>query len=590
MFLFFTFLVIIAFQMFWKPRPAHAFLEELFAPVISSVIGGLFEKDAPSPPTAADMQTALQKALDPTLLKIAQAMDVDLSKMAMKEVNKQTLVRQRDNLPGIIQTVNNTRKRLSNYSNEQIADFNKAYEIIKKAGVADTAGDPQGFRKKMDAVAAVDPNLELRVHGAFGGEYVKGWNDVVGRMGDYQDYLKYGDIIDKLPVEGINDMTDYEQIKTALKDVDLVGAIEKGTSDASGVPVPTVKMTDEENDLLTKANEMVKNNPNIKTVDEAIAMMKNAVTGSDEQSQKTIDALNGLSSKFANYQQSGDQTDLMNKIKDRTNFKWSGDYLNNMIKSQLDPLSRQLADKSAAINEQYAAKGFGNSTGVITEGLMPLNKEYAGVAGDIINKSNYQAEEMANQIINDAISQGISLTDSIEKNKLGAWANAADTTLAAGNIGLQNNTFKANTAGDIAGLGTTRQALETSAMDVANKLNQQKQNLALTNIGLEAAARAEQRQKEQDKLNNIISIYGSQNQQSANLADAALTGYKNAYADTVAHNTDLATGINNVVTGIFSKPKTQAQPVTGIVNRNAYDSRPVQNTYAARTKNLYNLK
>lgn len=591
MFLFFTFLVIIAFQMFWKPRPAHAFLEELFAPVISSVIGGFFEKDAPSPPTAADMQTALQKALDPTLLKIAQAMDVDLSKIAMKEVNKQTLVRQRDNLPGIIQTVNNTRKRLSNYSNEQIADFNKAYEIIKKAGVADTAGDPQGFRKKMDAVAAVDPNLELRVHGAFGGEYVKGWNDVVGRMGDYQDYLKYGDIIDKLPVEGINDMTDYEQIKTALKDVDLVGTLEKATSGSSGVPVPTVKMTDEENALLTKANEMVKNNPNIKTVDDAIAMMKDAVTGSDEQSQKTIAALNGLSSKFANYQQSGDQTDLMNKIKDRTNFKWSSDYLNNMIKSQLDPLSRQLADKSAAINEQYAAKGFGNSTGVITEGLMPLNKEYAGVAGDIINKSNYQAEEMANQIINDAISQGISLTDSIEKNKLGAWANAADTTLAAGNIGLQNNTFKANTAGDIAGLGTTRQALETSAMDVANKLNQQKQNLALTNIGLEAAARAEQRQKEQDKLNNIISIYGSQNQQSANLADAALTGYKNAYADTVARNTDLATGINNVVTGIFSKPKTQTQTVQGGFSGATQGANAgFSNKYKARTSNLYNLK
>lgn len=587
MFLFLTFLVIIAFQMLWKPKPAHAsFWEALIAPIV----GSIFEKDAPSPPTAADMQTYLQKMLDPTLLKIAQAMDVDLSKIAMKEVNKQTLVRQRDNLPGIIQTVNNTRKRLSNYSNEQIADFNKAYEIIKKAGVADTAGDPEGFRKKMDAVAAVDPNLELRVHGAFGGEYVKGWNDVVGRMGDYQDYLKYGDIIDKLPVEGINDMTDYEQIKTALKDVDLVGAIEKGTSGASGVPVPTVKMTDEENALLTKANEMVKNNPNIKTVDEAIAMMKNAVTGSDEQSQKTIDALNGLSSKFANYQQSGDQTDLMNKIKDRTNFKWSGDYLNNMIKSQLDPLSRQLADKSAAINEQYAAKGFGNSTGVITEGLMPLNKEYAGVAGDIINKSNYQAEEMANQIINDAISQGISLTDSIEKNKLGAWANAADTTLAAGNIGLQNNTFKANTAGDIAGLGTTRQALETSSMDVANKLNQQKQNLALTNIGLEAAARAEQRQKEQDKLNNIISIYGSQNQQAGNLANAALTGYENAIKRTNVDNANLATGINSVVTGIFNKPKTQTQPVTGIVDRNAYDSRPVQTSYKARTNNLYNIK
>lgn len=461
---------------------------------------------------------------------------------------------------------------------------------MKEKGVADLYGDPQSFRKKMDAVESADPALALRIHSVFGPRYIEGWDNLPGNISAQREYQKYGDIIDKLPVEGITNMTDPEQIKTALKDVDLVGAIEKGTSGASGVPVPTVKMTDEENALLTKANEMVKNNPNIKTVDEAIAMMKNAVTGSDEQSQKTIDALNGLSSKFANYQQSGDQTDLMNKIKDRTNFKWSSDYLNNMIKSQLDPLSRQLADKSAAINEQYAAKGFGNSTGVITEGLMPLNKEYAGVAGDIINKSNYQAEEMANQIINDAISQGISLTDSIEKNKLGAWANAADTTLAAGNIGLQNNTFKANTAGDIAGLGTTRQALETSAMDVANKLNQQKQNLALTNIGLEAAARAEQRQKEQDKLNNIISIYGSQNQQSANLADAALTGYKNAYADTVAHNTDLATGINNVVTGIFSKPKTQAQPVTGIVNRNAYDSRPVQNTYAARTKNLYNLK
>ena len=369
-----------------------------------------------------------------------------------------------------------------------------------------------------------------------------------------------------------------------------MSAIEKGASGADKVPVPNVKLTAEENDLLTKANEMVKNNPNIKTVDEAINIMKQSITGADEQSKKTIDTLNALSSKFANYQQSQDQTDLMSTIKDRINFKWSGDYLNKLIASQVNQLQRQYADRAAAINEQYAAKGFGNSTGVITEGLIPLEKEYAGVTGDIINRSAVQAEEMANQIINDAISQGISLTDSIEKNKLGAWANAADTSLAAGNLGLQTNTFKANTANDIAGLGTTRQALETSAMDVANKLNQQKQNLELTNIGLEAAARAENRQLAQDKINNILAIYGSQTPQANNLANSAITGYQNAYADTVKHNTDLATGISNVVTGITNRQKTQTQPVTGIVNRNAYDSRPTQTSYKARTNNLYNIR
>ena len=200
MFLFLTFLVIIAFQMFWKPRPAHAFLEELFAPVISSVIGGLFEKDAPSLPTAADMQTALQKALDPTLLKIAQSMNVDLEKMATNELNKQTLIRQRDILPSIIALVNQNRQALARYTPEQLADMNKAYDIMKEKGVADLYGDPQSFRKKIDAVEAVDPALALRIHSAFGGEYVEGWDNLPSNIYTLREYQKYGDIIDKLPV------------------------------------------------------------------------------------------------------------------------------------------------------------------------------------------------------------------------------------------------------------------------------------------------------------------------------------------------------------------------------------------------------
>jgi len=637
-------------------------LSAVAGPMISGIVGNLFGADQPSAPTAEQMQTAVQKSIDPILMKKAAEYGVNLENIVKQGVAKAGFLKMAQQSPeALAQRIydankfkNDNKDMLGMGTDQSVAGnikknnlplMDKALEMANKF-YADPALQAQMQAKYGNGMP--DQGLDAYLRDNLGKDYTNlqniymdqsdrvvttdgtgsenvegskntlgGGNTLSGMLNAYKQYKDYNDFIG-------NDATLREMNDTISKNIAAKGTtgsvadvtqaikdytpklqstiISKEQSQPSNLSTP-----EEEAGLIADAKKMMENNPAIKSLDEAMNMIRTAQGKNNADNAKTTADMADLAKKQeASGQKTAEQINLEKIIAGRAGMNVDeyaqkyggvtstqeairkqladmrnmdkGAYVKDYLTVTGNPL-KETANEFMAKNEaDLRSKGMGFSTAVTDENTVVQNKllsqlQTLAAAGSLeaqqviqdaitsgidletaLNNQLRGAATEGNQIVDNAITQQSNLQGQIVAQGQNALNNSAQTTTNIGNLNNANSAANISAANAIGDAGSQQLIAGTTAQTALNNLLKQKQDRELVNIGFQQQYDQQKRNDEQQNLNNILAIYSGQQPNSNNLAQAATNEYAANLTNAAAKNNQ-AGEVGAAIASAISKPK-----------------------------------
>lgn len=586
-----------------RPRPAHAFWESIVTSLAGGLVTSLFGKDDAQPPTQQDIETAVQKAITPELIKAAANQGVMLDKIVAKEVAKQGLWKryQTNNKIFNLELKNaaefaggNMGREYENLKNI-VPDLDKRYsDYLNSRKKSPDMYRGTGFKEYlMQQVPGIENEYESYTHNKF--------ENIDKVMEGAKQYDRYASFLDAMPE--LKDPTLWQDTpERTWRDPNTGNWMkEKGRSwdtKANELLKSKEAMFMPEDSKSAKAvaskieeDPLYKTLPNdikaavdkaMKTSDKALALTEstivdNAALFADDRA-RTLDAI-------AKLEESGkatpDQLRIRDEIKNQLEIGRGGEAFQRMVKQQMDALNAGAVEARAAVGREYAGRGINLGSAAVTEGIVPLEMKYAEQKQNIINDSMVNAMK----IYDEAIKNGMSFEAAIQQASL---QSAAGVVTALQNLDAARDQFTktqlggANQMAQIGGLRQTQQLAGTNALAELAKIGEARQ---MTNITLQNAFEAQEAAKKQQIIDNLNALYGGQGGTSALLGQSAMKGYEQAQSSIDKYNANLkdtVAGIASAITGLNKGGSGQTTATPNAINIQNY----IPERYEGLTTNL----
>jgi len=561
-------------------------ISAIAGPLLSSFMSG----DAPSAPTAEQMKTDLQRQMDPLLLSLSKAMGLNYDEMKSAitdytntEIDKRTNYTPEDYVKAKYnnQGVPYDSLAVTNAANTPGAKLPNADQALKI--VADTPKSKEFFQLiskygndwKDYADKGIGKDAKNPINN--GADYIKmrlekdnlytpeNQQMLQWAKDNYMaDPLTYNMLKTSQKMEAMKqnlisqgyDINDVEkEFTTQFKPDEKTGTVSypeganfkySKTIDKEGVqttPYPQVKAPEEEKLVKEQLTKLMNENPAIKTIDEAVAILKQAA---DPTKQKEyMAALEKTATELKNNpyvkkieeaggpsagQQAVRQV-VMKRMSDAVSNN-GADYRANLYKAASDPLIAR-TEEATAKNAADIATRMGNSQTIVNSTNAGLNRDLDRNLGVIGARSAADAESLITDIITNAMNNETGLANQQLQATTAAGTlqqQGTDQSAQAFNnlTNLANNTAttQANIANDIAGAGVAGQTAQMSVLDALNNMAKTNTDRQLTNMNLKTAYETDQRNQLQNIFNNILSLYSSQSGPQQIQANALSDAFK----------------------------------------------------------------